>query len=294
MAARLRNHTQITGHKCPGRRTSITEQMPNRSGRIFDVAFAASPYNRPESARLRMSTPPTGGGAATQSGTNYQNRVAAWVAVHILAEQDASPPWGLPSSTTLDFFRCETLEPVDDVLVGTSVPGHAFLQTKHNIDLGKADDSELASVIDQFVRQYHEHPTLRQRSPWDRPLDAQADRLALVTSPNSSGRIRATLPTVLERIRRLATTQATDDAAVSQDDKEVLSTIRGHISRSWQKLKGAEPKDSDVRALLCFCFGVRSSETLLKLTWHGLVLFNLALDMLPIELAPLATNCRAF
>src|SRR5260370_5393016 len=121
-----------------------------------------------------MSTPPTGGGSATQGGTNYQNRVAAWVAVQILAEQDATPPWGLPSSTTLEFVRCEQLEPVDDVLVGTPIPGHAFLQVKHNIDLGRAADSELASVLDQFVRQYHEHPTVGQKSTRYRPLDVHA------------------------------------------------------------------------------------------------------------------------
>jgi hypothetical protein len=43
----------------------------------------------------------TAGGTATHAGTNYQNRVAAWVAVHILAEQDAAPPWDLPAAVTL-------------------------------------------------------------------------------------------------------------------------------------------------------------------------------------------------
>src|SRR5436309_3194349 len=116
-----------------------------------------------------MSTPQTGGGTATHSGTNYQNRDAAWIAVQILAETAATPPWGLAANSTLDFLRCETLEPVGDVLAGISSSGHAFLQAKHNVELGATDDSDFASVIDQFVRQFNAHPTQGKTSPWDRP-----------------------------------------------------------------------------------------------------------------------------
>jgi hypothetical protein len=67
-----------------------------------------------------MNTAQTGGGAATHSGTDYQNRIAAWAAARILAEQVATAPWDLGASTTFDFLRCETLEPVDDLLIGFS------------------------------------------------------------------------------------------------------------------------------------------------------------------------------
>src|SRR5258708_7155653 len=62
----------------------------------------------------------SGGGVAAQAGINYQNRVAAWLAVRILAEQDAPPLWDLSAGSTLEFLRCETEQPVDDVMVGTS------------------------------------------------------------------------------------------------------------------------------------------------------------------------------
>lgn len=39
-----------------------------------------------------MSSMHNSGGAATQAGVDYQNRIAAWMAVRILAEQDAAPP----------------------------------------------------------------------------------------------------------------------------------------------------------------------------------------------------------
>lgn len=52
------------------------------------------------------------GGAAVHSGINYQDRVAAWCAVHMLAES-AAVPLATAQPVTLRF---ETAEPVDDVL----------------------------------------------------------------------------------------------------------------------------------------------------------------------------------
>src|SRR5688572_22078531 len=97
---------------------------------------------------------PSSGGSAMQAGANYQNRVAAWVSSRILAEQDVSPPWDLPHSVTLEYIQCETANPVDDLLVGTSDAGRIFIQAKHELDLGTRANSDLASSIDQFVRQF--------------------------------------------------------------------------------------------------------------------------------------------
>src|SRR5437773_6831701 len=103
-----------------------------------------------------MSPTVGGGGSATQSGTSYQNRVAAWLAVQILAEADVSPPWCLPSQATLDSIRCEVSLPVDDILVAHSEGGHAFLQVKHSLNLELSPQSDLASAFDQFVRLFLE------------------------------------------------------------------------------------------------------------------------------------------
>jgi hypothetical protein len=123
----------------------------------------------------------TGGGSATQAGINYQNRVAPWLAVRILAEQDASPLWGLPASSTLEFLRCETEQPVDDIMIGTSDGGHAFIQVKRSLNMDSSEDSALASTISQFVRQFITYRgTAGGARPWERPLDAWRDRLLLI------------------------------------------------------------------------------------------------------------------
>jgi hypothetical protein len=49
---------------------------------------------------------------------SFQHRVAAWLAVRILAEGNAGPLWDLSSSSTVEFIRCETEQPVDDIMIG--------------------------------------------------------------------------------------------------------------------------------------------------------------------------------
>jgi hypothetical protein len=77
----------------------------------------------------------TGGGAATAGGMDFQHRVAAWVAIHILSENDVAPPWNLPVETTLEWLRCETEQPLDDLLIGTSNNGFVFAQIKRTLNL---------------------------------------------------------------------------------------------------------------------------------------------------------------
>src|SRR5690348_7102743 len=103
---------------------------------------------------------------------DFQHRVAAWMAVRILTEQDVSPPWDLSATTVFEFFRCETELPVDDLLVGTSDGGFIYGQIKRKVDLSPREDSDLASVLGQFVRQFLACQTgTSSARPWEQPLD---------------------------------------------------------------------------------------------------------------------------
>jgi hypothetical protein len=193
----------------------------------------------------------SGGGAATQSGINYQNQVAAWLCVHVLAEQDVTPPWGLPQDVTLEFIRCETEQPVDDLLVGTSQGGHAFVQVKHTVTSAKGNDSALASALDQFVRQFTSCRSKEGgKHRWERPLDAGLDRLVLVTSSKSSAPVREHLPAVLARLRALAPGQSIDDAAANKEERKILAILRGHLGRIWSGVMGAAITEAEELELL--------------------------------------------
>ena len=199
----------------------------------------------------RSNTIRMGGGAATQAGINYQNRVAAWLCVRILAEQEAAPLWGLPEDVTFDFIRCETEQPVDDILVGASHGGHAFVQVKHTVMSSSTEDSALASTLEQFVRQflaYRSRPAGKNR--WERLLDVNLDRLVLITSSRSSASVTEHLPSALTRIRALAPNQSIDDAASNAEQERVLTIVRTHLSRIYLDLTGVALLETDKRLLL--------------------------------------------
>lgn len=196
-----------------------------------------------------MSIPPGGGGSATQAGTDYQNRVAALMAVRILADQESSPPWNLPARLTFEFLRCETEQPVDDIFIGFS-EGFAFIQAKHTLTLQTATDSDIASVLDQFVRQFLTNKNIHGTRPWERPLDAKIDRLVLVTSSRCSAPIKTSLAAILNRVRSLVSGQALNNAATNQLENRVLNVILGHIKRSFHNATGVNPTDDEVRQIL--------------------------------------------
>jgi len=192
----------------------------------------------------------SGGGAATASGMDYQNRVAAWVATHILAEKDANPPWDFATETTLEWLRCETDQPVDDLMVGTSAKWLVFAQIKRTMQLTESESSDLASALDQFVRQLLACRTKTTGTqPWDRALDPSRDRLLLITSPSSSAPVRDDLREVLRKLKRLPQHQSFDQATVNDKERRALSVVLAHITRSWQKALGSAPSVDDLRKL---------------------------------------------
>lgn len=193
----------------------------------------------------------TGGGKATASGMDYQHRVAAWVAAHILAEKEATLPWDLPSGTTLEWLRCETEQPVDDLLVGTSGKGLVFAQVKRTLQLSNNPESDLASAFGQFVRQFIASQA-KNTGPllWDRPLDPTRDRLILITSSSSSEPIRLHISSVLHKSRHLIEDQSLDDEVINQDERHALSILKAHVKSSWQEALGTDPSDGEFLKLL--------------------------------------------
>jgi hypothetical protein len=196
----------------------------------------------------------TGGGKATHEGTDYQNRAAGWVAVRILAERDVSLPLQLPASITWDSIKCETDQPVDDFIVISSAGGFLFCQAKHSIDLGTATDSELASVVDQFVRQFISARTSGPDAlPPGRALDRDRDRLVLVTSSESSAPLRRDLSSVLQRLRELLPHhrgETTESVAQTDPERHALSVVRDHVVRAWRSETGHEPTDGEIGSVL--------------------------------------------
>jgi hypothetical protein len=196
-----------------------------------------------------------GGGAATGGGVSYQARVAGWSATRILAEHDLGPAWDLPQQpepTIPVAVWCETEEPVDDVNVLTSTGGYVLAQAKHGLAVvKKREDSDLASALDQFVRQFHLGVPVR---PGDvdarRALDPARDRLVLCVDSTSSASIRQNLRVILDRLRDFGPDSPYRDPSRNQKDRETFGTVLNHLRAAWKDAKGTEASDDDLLPLL--------------------------------------------
>ena len=55
------------------------------------------------------------GGVRNRAGGRYEDGVAAWFAVRILAGERAAPPWSLPSDATLLALRLQTTGKIREI-----------------------------------------------------------------------------------------------------------------------------------------------------------------------------------
>ena len=61
--------------------------------------------------------------------------------------------FGTGLSSTIEFIRCETEQPVDDIMVGSSDGRLAFVQVKRSLSLERSSEAPFAKTFRPFVRQ---------------------------------------------------------------------------------------------------------------------------------------------
>lgn len=178
------------------------------------------------------------GGAGTSGGIDFQARLGASLATGILAETSEPPPWGWPSSSTLEALEAETGEEVDDLRVRNSLGASAYLQAKLRLSLSSSQTSDFASAISAFVRQY--------LGDGGEPIGPD-DRLVLVVGPGSSGPIREELGRLVERSRGLLEDRPLDSIAGSEGERKALAALLDHACAAWREATGSGPSDSELR-----------------------------------------------
>ena len=91
---------------------------------------------------------------------DFQARVSAWAAVHMLADESVEPPFGLGAPVVR--VACEVDQPVDDLVLTAGDGSAAHVQVKRTVNLSVSSSSGIASAVDQFVRQFLEWRTARE------------------------------------------------------------------------------------------------------------------------------------
>ncbi len=186
------------------------------------------------------------GGYATQRGINYQNRVAAYFAACCLAECKPLP--GLPTSP-LKSVRCETGEPLADILLTFEDESLVFVEVKRSVEMGPARLKPLLShLIEQYLASFQ--GTSSGKFPWRRRLNSQRDRLLLVTSSDAPDRLTQQLSACLSRVHPECRPE--DLAAVPQNEGEndVFGSFLGVLRDAWRGLLGERPDEGQIVELL--------------------------------------------
>ena len=179
------------------------------------------------------------GGAATAAGIDFQGRLAASLACSILAEAEASVPWGWPEDVTLESVALETREHVDDIGITSSTGARAHVQAKLTLSLSEKPDSEFGKAMRAFVGQY-----LVEGDAAFGP----DDRLVLAVGLNASSYIREDLRRIVERARP----PATELAAITGNKRErgVCEKVLAHLRAAWREQAGREPEEPELLGLL--------------------------------------------
>jgi hypothetical protein len=137
----------------------------------------------------------------------------------------------------------ETPTAVDDVHIITDL-GAVFVQAKNSLPLSDKPGSELASVADQFVRQYREGA---RENGGRRELNAGRDRLILAVGEGAPATVTNDLREALERNR---TGSATNMPGALTHALQVLTE---QLDATWFAVTNAAITSTDQQALLALC-----------------------------------------
>lgn len=181
-------------------------------------------------------------GRGTSGGVSFQSEVGAYIAGLLLAERPLSRlSTGLPGIPKKIFF--ETPFPVDDVIIETDC-GKVYIQAKRTISVSKKPNEELASVANQFVKQFRlgcdEEGQPRELNPF-------RDRLVLAVSDETAAPISKNLKEALDRNRTRAAT------ALPIKISSVLKTFSDLIETSWLTATGLPITTVELQSILSLC-----------------------------------------
>lgn len=188
-----------------------------------------------ESAALMNGSGESGvGGVRNIAGGRYENRVAAWFAVRILANARAAARWGLPSAATLIAVHLQTADDLDDLRITASDSTTMAIQVKRSLTVDTREGGDFAKTLRQivaFCRKDKGGPDVA--------------RAVVIVGPGASETIRRHLLAVVGKVRALTTGQTLADLILTKGERSALDRLTTVLAREWPE--AGEPEH---RALL--------------------------------------------
>lgn len=123
------------------------------------------------------------GGAATNAGIDFQQRISALFMTHMLMDLAFIDDLGMERNSKIQSLQFESDEAIDDLVVRTDL-GTVYIQAKRSINCSQNEESEFSKVIKQFVEQYSRGTS-------------ENDKFVLATTSKSSSKITRDLKKLL-------------------------------------------------------------------------------------------------
>ncbi|WP_133249247.1 hypothetical protein [Abyssibacter profundi] len=173
------------------------------------------------------------GGAATNSGIDFQQRIAALVVAQVIAEVNDFSSLQIGDAIDVEGLRFETNDSIDDLVIVTS-QGCSYIQAKRSLSLSERINSEYSSVLRQFVSQHIEGGT-------------DEDRYVLATSPRASKRITNELRKLTESARFNET--GSSENPLTHAEREVFDRTKSLIQAHYLEKTKTQITDAEFDAL---------------------------------------------
>lgn len=186
------------------------------------------------------------GGAATHAGVDFQQRLAAWFAVAMLARLDVSPTLAAPMAIVIEGISMETADCVDDIVLHCASDLRVFVQAKTSPSLFVATFDFDDSGSDARSAYVMLSTSIRLKSP----PDLVWSKLIQVCLDASRRRLRISRDGIMAALARYIDTTA-DESISSEELVEFTQT--GEIAAGMEVVLMERPDTPD-RA---FVFGMR-------------------------------------
>ena len=188
------------------------------------------------------------GGQATNSGIDYQQRVAAWCLINQFIEFDISVYFDqLDEELIIQKVLFETDKPIDDINIECTNHKKIFLQIKRSINLSTKEESDFSKTISQFTDEYVKNPYAE-------------DYFGLITTSDASGKITNDLKKICVSIR--LNDNAFTDNPLNESEKDSLKKIETVFVNIYEKITSKKPDDKTfIRFLKRIFIGVLDIET---------------------------------
>lgn len=173
------------------------------------------------------------GGAAANSGIDFQQRIAALVMAHVIADVKDFTSVNLGDVLDVREIRFETTDCIDDLVI-VSDQGSTYIQAKHSLSLSEKLESEYSSVLKQFVAQHLAG-------------GAESDSYVLATSSRASRRITNELRKLTEAAR--LNEASSNDNPLTQAEMNVIEKTKALLQKHFFEKTGAAMPDSEFRKL---------------------------------------------